>query len=278
MPNRIAYLPLNTYPEALPDDAVRGAAGFAATLGCRLHVTAFAATLPKMASPLGGVLLDVPALVQAAEDKSRAEAQRLLDLVAATVSGATPAELTTGTAAAGTVPEAAAAEARYFDLTLLPWSAEGAAAQDVPQAVIFGSGRPAILVPPGPAPAALDHIAIAWDESRVAARALGDALPLLAAGGRVTVLTVRNEKHLRDTGLAQTLAAALRLRGIAASHADLELGDGSIAEALQRGASEAGARLLAMGGFGHSRLRDFVLGGATKGILAQLALPTLLSH
>jgi nucleotide-binding universal stress UspA family protein len=231
-----------------------------------------------MASPLGGVLLDVPALVQAAEDKSRAEARRLLDLVAATVSGATPAELTTGTAAAGTVPEAAAAEARYFDLTLLPWSAEGAAAQDMPQAVIFGSGRPAILVPPGPAPAALDHIAIAWDESRVAARALGDALPLLAAGGRVTVLTVRNEKHLRDTGLAQTLAAALRLRGIAASHADLELGDGSIAEALQRGASEAGARLLAMGGFGHSRLRDFVLGGATKGILAQLALPTLLSH
>ncbi|MCZ0963409.1 hypothetical protein [Paracoccus benzoatiresistens] len=58
MAHRIAYIPLDTYPEPLPDTAILAATGFAASLGCNLHVSTFAVTLPAMTSPLGGYLLD----------------------------------------------------------------------------------------------------------------------------------------------------------------------------------------------------------------------------
>jgi alkylation response protein AidB-like acyl-CoA dehydrogenase len=168
--------------------------------------------------------------------------------------------------------DAAAAEARYYDVAVLPWSREEASAQHLIEAVVFGSGRPAILVPSSARPAArLDHIAIAWDASRVAARALGDALPLLAEGGRVTVLTVGDEKPLAGAALASLLASSLEKRGVKAHPIEITLGEKTIAQALQEKALAEGAQMLAMGGFGHSRLRDFVLGGATTGVFAEYA-------
>lgn len=275
---RIAYMPLATYPEPVEDESILAAAGFAASLGCALHVTTFAIDIPLAPSPLGSLLLDIPGLVQAAEDRSRAECRRLRGLVQGAAGAPPNPHCADREVVVGAAADAAAAEARYFDLAVLPWSAETATAQDMTQAVVFGSGRPAVVVPPTARPAALDHIAVAWDASRVAARALGDALPLLAEGGRVSVLTVRGEKPLDGADLAAALATALEKRGIRAEPIDIELGERSIADALQGAAVARGARLLAMGGFGHSRIRDFVLGGATSGVLAQLRLPTLLSH
>jgi nucleotide-binding universal stress UspA family protein len=135
-----------------------------------------------------------------------------------------------------------------------------------------------ILVPSSTKADTVDHIAIAWDESRVAARALCDALPLLAAGGRLSVLTVQDEKALGRSGIAQTLVASLELRGYTARAVDITLDGRTIAAALQESARNEGAHLLAMGGFGHSRLRDFILGGATKGVFSDLRMPVLLAH
>jgi nucleotide-binding universal stress UspA family protein len=146
------------------------------------------------------------------------------------------------------------------------------------QSVVFESGRPAILVPPSARSARIDHIAIAWDGSRVAARALHDALQLLPAGGRATVMTVEDEKPLAQEGLAAVLVSWLAKRGIEASATEIKLGKKSIGDALQDTAIARGAQLMAMGGFGHSRLRDFILGGATTEIMNQLKVPTLLSH
>ena len=120
-----------------------------------------------------------------------------------------------------------------------------------------------IPVPPSATAGTVDHIAIAWGESRVAARALHDALQILPTGGRISVLTVRGEKALNGTGLAQTLVASQDLRGYEAKAVDLTLDGRNIATALQDAALAEGAQLLVMGGFGHSRLRDFILGGAT---------------
>jgi nucleotide-binding universal stress UspA family protein len=161
---------------------------------------------------------------------------------------------------------------------VLPWSGETVLAQDMSESVVFGSGRPTILVPSSARPSGLDHIAIAWDESRVAARALGDALSLLPEGGRVSVLTVKDEKLLGGTDIAGSLASSLDRRGFKAKACNISLGGKNIAEALQDMAITEGAQLLAMGGFGHSRMRDFVLGGATKGVFTKLRLATLLSH
>ena len=146
------------------------------------------------------------------------------------------------------------------------------------QAMVFGSGGPTLLVPPSARPAPLDHVAIGWDASRVAARALGDVLPLLAADGQITVLTIHDEKPLGGADPAGSIVAALEQRGYRAKALKATLAGRTIAAALQDSAQEAGAQLLAMGGFGHTRIRDFVLGGATRGVLTQLRLPVLLAH
>ena len=275
---RRTYMPLATYPEAVDDEAVLAAAGFAVSLGGMLEVTTFSVDIPRVPSPLAGLLIDIPALVQAAEDKSRSECSRLHNLIRGM--GTPPAvNCSSREVLLSGLLDAAAAEARYYDLAVLPWSRDTASAQHLIEAVVFGSGRPTILVPGSARPAPkLDHIAVAWDGSRVAARALGDAIPLLAEGGRVTVLTVRDEKPLAGAALASLLASSLEKRGVKADPIDIALGEGTIAEALQDRALAAGAQMLAMGGFGHSRIRDFVLGGATTGVFADPRLPVLLSH
>ncbi len=278
MHTRTAYLPLSPDPESAPDAAILAAVGFAVTLGCDVHVTTFAVSIPQLGSPLGGFLLDVPALVRAAEDRSKADCIRLQGLVREAAGARSKLEVVTQTVVLGAALEAAAAEARCHDLAVVPWSSETVVAQDLAQAVVFGSGRPTILVPPSAYPTPLTHVAIAWDGSRVAARALWDALALLPENGRVTVLTIRDEKPLSGPDLAATLASALEKHGYQAAAVDVMLGKRTIAEALQEAALEAGAQILAMGGFGHSRLRDFILGGATKGVLNDLRLPVLLSH
>ena len=277
MTSRIAYMPLNTYPEAAPNAAVLATVGFAAALGCGLHVATFAVDIPKTVSPIGGFLISVEAMAQAAEDRSKAECERLQALI----TGAGQPDLVSFAnrrVVLGAAVDAATTEARTLDLVLLPWSADTLSAQDMAQAMVFGAGVPTILVPSSTQVNSVDHLAVAWDGSRVAARALCDALPLLSAGGRISVLTVQGEKGLSGSGIAQTLAASLEQRGYTARAIDITLAGRPIAEALQDTALSEGAQLMAMGGFGHSRLRDFILGGATKGVFSDLRLAVLLSH
>ena len=278
MQNRIAYMPLNTYPEAAPDTAVLASVGFATSLGCGLHVSTFAVDIPPVAAPLGGYMINIDGMARAAEDRSKVECERLKTLIERVAKSKLEVQILNHRLVLGEVLDAATSEARYFDLALLPWTAETQSAQDMAQTLVFDSGVPVILVPPSTVTGAVDHVAIAWDESRVAARALGDALRILPAGGKVSVLTVKNEKALKSSGIAQTLAAALELRGFNARAVETTLDRRTIAAALQNSARNEGAQLLAMGGFGHSRLRDFILGGATKGILTDLRMPVLLAH
>lgn len=276
---RLAYLPLPTYPEPVEDAAVTAAVALAASLGFALHATAFSVDIPSLSSGLGDLLIDVPALVRAAEDKSKAECQRLQGVVQqAAMAAGLDLLWTTQHVALGATHDWAASEARYFDLTLLPWSPRSGAVQDLAQALVFGAGRPSLLVPSGAKIGRLDHIAIAWDASRFAARALGDALPLLAEGGRISVLTAAEDKPMGRTDIGRVLATMLERRGFRAAPLAVTPGQRSIAQALQEVAQSSGAQLLAMGGFGHSRVRDFILGGATKGVLADLHMPVLLSH
>ena len=278
MPFRVAYMPLPTYPESVADSAILAAAGFAVALGFELHVRAFSVDIPQVHSPLLGMLADIPGLVRTAEEKSKADCQRLKGLLEGPTDLRGSVRYSTREVMLGAAFDAAAAEARYCDLSVLPWSGETALAQEMSEAVVFGSGRPTLLVPSSAQPASLDHVAIAWDESRVAARALGDALSLLPEGGRVSVLTVKDEKPLSGSDIAGSLASSLERRAFKAKPCSISLDGKTIAEALQDAAVAEGAQVLAMGGFGHSRLRDFVLGGATKGVLANLRLPALLSH
>src|SRR5690606_20370889 len=119
---------------------------------------------------------NVQGMSRAAETRSRAECGRLQALVEKAGTAGPGATVTNHVVIMGGAPAFAATEARYFDMALVPWSAEAAAAQDMAQSLIFGSGLPVILASSTAATGTVDHIAIARDESRVAARALGDAL------------------------------------------------------------------------------------------------------
>lgn len=278
MPIRIAYLPLDGQNDSIPDPAILTALAIGAAFGCKVQVTNFAVNVPPVASPLGGYFINIEGMARAVEERSRAECQRRKALIEAAPTSGQVVTTVTREIDMGGVLAAASVEARLFDLSLVPVPAASTAPQDLAQALVFDSGLPVLLVPEAAKPAPLDHLAIAWDGSRVATRALNDALHLTKPGGRVTVLTVHGEKALAASGPAESLADTLRLRGYDAGAVNITLDGRPIADALQAGAMGAGAGLLAMGGFGHSRLRDFVLGGATLGILSNLRMPVLLSH
>jgi nucleotide-binding universal stress UspA family protein len=277
-PKRLAYMPLMTYPDTPPNDSVEAATRIAIALESDIHLATFAVKIPRVSTPIGGLLLGIPEMIRGTEENSRTRCRDLQSLVQESVGDGREIQCRTLDAEPGSAGGVAAAEARYFDLSVLPWSKEAASVNDFSQTVVFGSGRPAILVPQASQSRSIGHVAIAWDASRVAARAVADLIPLVAGDCRITVLTVRDEKPLPGKDIAEALSASLTQRGFVAEARQVSLAGRSVAEALQEAAIEAGADLLAMGGFGHSRVRDFVLGGATKGIFADLRLPILLSH
>ena len=275
---RLTYLPLVAYPDAVGEDALGAAVALALRLGGRIEAQAFAVEVPPMRAPVGAFLIDIPDLVRTTEERSRAAAKEVLAQVRRHAGTEAEIAATLMLVPLGQAGAAAAREARYRDITVLPWSADNAATADLAQAVVFAAGRPAVLVPPEATPPAFDHVAVAWDGSQAAARALGDALPLLPAGARVDVVTLGDDKAMESADLAQRLAEALGARGLRAAVADARRDGRPVAVALQEAAVAAGAGLLVMGGFGHSRLRDFILGGATAGVMADLRLPVLMSH
>lgn len=177
-------------------------------------------------------------------------------------------------------PEIAADRARLADIAVAGICDEGLLSERmVAEALIFQSGRPVIVVP-------VDHdtgfhaerVLVAWDFSKVAARALSDALPLLRRASEVTLVSFGGDKDFASSLSPDDVIGALRRRDVDASFRQMERGSRDIGEAINAAAAESRADLLVMGGFGHSRFRDFVLGGATRTILTAPRLPTLISH
>ena len=124
----------------------------------------------------------------------------------------------------------------------------------------------------------LERVVIAWDFSREAARALSDALPLLALAHEVRIVTVFGEKHVETTATTGDVEHFLARHRIKYSLNSISFEGNNIGRFLMDYAVGIDADLLVMGAYGHSRLREFVLGGATREILREPLLPVLLSH
>jgi nucleotide-binding universal stress UspA family protein len=272
-------LPLVTYPDADTDEVAANAAAIAAHLGAELNALALNVHIPPMSSPLSRVVIDLPEMSREAESHSRERGKHLLARVVEEA-GKRGVPVSTSSLAAGPamLGEVAGQHARYFDLALLGWAAGNPTARMAAEAVVFGSGRPTILLPALTSIGRIDNVAVAWDGSRVAARAVGDALPFLERASQIHVLTVTDEKPIKHDDIGERLATSLRRHGLAAKWHAITAEDCPIGITLQEHAIKAGAELLVMGGYGHSRLREFVLGGATAGVLDDLRLPILLSH
>jgi nucleotide-binding universal stress UspA family protein len=144
------------------------------------------------------------------------------------------------------------------------------------EAVLLETGRP-LLIPGAAAPSAamFDRIAIGWKPTPEAARAVALAMPLLARAKGIVVMTVAEEERLRDD--ADRLMRSLAWHGCTVTAERLSPGPHNAVDALLAAAS-AKAGLLVMGGYGHSRLREWVFGGFTERVLADAPLPVLMAH
>jgi len=273
------FLPLVTYADPNSESAVANAVAVSKFLNADLHVLALEPDIPKVSNALSNLVLNLPEKIQEAERRCAQIGLSLLD--AATKQGADEA-LTVHTSARKANPilfsDVGAQSARYHDVTLMGWAADNPGVRTLAEGILFGSGRPTVLMSETTALEPIDHIAIAWDGSRVAARAVADARPFLERASVISVITVFGEKPLNDQDAGDRLAESLRNAGLNASFSATRAEGVPIGEALQAHAAEIGAKMLVMGGFGHSRFRDFVLGGATAGVLTQLQMPVLLSH
>lgn len=170
--------------------------------------------------------------------------------------------------------------ARNYDLAVV---AQADPDETLPQdltieAALFDSGRPLLMVPYIQAKGiALDRVMVCWDGSRNAARAIGDAMPLLTRAKQIDVVTVdQNEKRneIRGAQIAEHLARhklAVDVKSIVAPGSDA-------ASVILSQAADSGTDLIVMGAYGHTRFREFVLGGATRAILSSMTVPVLMSH
>jgi nucleotide-binding universal stress UspA family protein len=120
---------------------------------------------------------------------------------------------------------------------------------------------------------------VAWDHSRSSSRAMLDAMPLLGTAKRIEVVTVVGEKEIAQHGIAD-LKAHFARHDLTVEYNEISFPaeKKGIADVLQGYATSRGAGMLIMGAYGHSRFREFIVGGATRGILEGLRMPVLLSH
>jgi nucleotide-binding universal stress UspA family protein len=171
--------------------------------------------------------------------------------------------------------------ARRFDLAVVGQAEPETNASEgiIVEAALFDSGRPVIIVPYiQKAPLKLDRVMVCWDGSRAAARAIGDAMPLMQRAGSVEVVAVTNERGKQDQVEGADIGAHLARHGLNVEVKRIPLGDIDVADMLLSHAADAEIDFIVMGGYGHSRLRQFVLGGVTRSILRSMTAPALMSH
>ncbi len=151
---------------------------------------------------------------------------------------------------------------------------------DFPDSLALGAGRPVVIVPNyGRHERPPRIVTVAWNGSREAARAVADALPLLQQAEAVNVLTVRDGRPLPEGHLPDTeIAAALARHGVKVDLADIVATEYTIGEEIRVRAIDRGADLIVMGCYGHSRMREFALGGVTRHMLREMTMPILFSH
>jgi len=185
----------------------------------------------------------------------------------------------------GDVAEIASLHARYADMVIVgqvePELHAAHPARALPERLLLGVGRPILVVPyASPFKTVGERVLIAWNASREATRAANDALPILQQASQVTVLAINPRGGVSGDGDVPGADLALHLsrHGVKAEASWIQADDVEVAAMLLSRASDCQADLIVMGGYGHSRVREIVLGGATRGILQTMTVPTLMSH
>jgi nucleotide-binding universal stress UspA family protein len=172
------------------------------------------------------------------------------------------------------------ASARLYDLTIVlqPEPDRDTFDNTMPQEILFQSGGPVLFIPyTHRGPFEPRRIGIAWDGSRFAARAVRDAVSFLTRAHAITIICI-NEAQEAANASAATLAAHLARHGLTAQIERSSADRADIQPTILSIAADTGLDLIVMGGYGHSRLQERILGGVTRDMLQSMTVPTLMSH
>ena len=276
MKDTLVSLPVGpTSSDAVVDYAISVATCFDA------HLAGIALTYEPYVpgSVFNGVAADIVASYRAQIEKAGKAAVAKFD-AAARRAGVSAQSHLLETELAG-IDELFAKTARRFDLSVVGQiePSRDFPEEILPQTALFGSGRPVLVVPYiQKTGMKLDRVLVCWDGSRAAARAIGDAMPLLARSKSIDVMTITRNEEPRDELPGVDIAQHLARHKLKVDFKRIVAKDQDVASIILSTAADLGSDMIVMGGYGHSRLREFVLGGATRGILAAMTVPVLMSH
>lgn len=270
---------VNLTPNRLLDPASDYAISLASQFGAHLTGLAFALEPAIPASAMGGIAGDVI-------DNAIAEAERhakdaIARFEAAAKKSGVLSEKRAITALLADAANRFGQIARHFDLSLVmqPDPDNNSGNDLFVESALFGSGRPVVVVPYIQKESVkLDHIVCCWDGSATAARAIGDAMPLLAKAKTVELLIVTDGSERRGEEVGADMATHLARHKLSVTLQRITSANIDVGNAILSYAADRAADFLVMGGYGHSRWREFLLGGATRQILSSMTVPTLMSH
>ena len=274
-------LPLTSYPTPTQKHAIENALALAASFGASVRAVAFEVDVQSpiglYADPVG-----VSGILAADRKKSAYNAHDLLssfETIATQRGIAHDHELLRCRLLE--IPGRLVDEARFCDIAMVPLKGKDAAEQDIAEQLVFESGRPILVFPEGSKhelSASVQNAAVAWDFSRPATRAIADALPLLQPAKQVRVFTVVDDKPIDQSNSPAKLVAHLARHGVAVVSESVNSNGRAIGDVFEAYVAHHKIDLLVMGAYGHSRVREFILGGATRSVLNRPPTWVLLSH
>ena len=273
-------LPLVGEPDPAAIAAIEKCVAIARTIGARISALAIEVELavrPKVVIPddlgrtgtdegLRGVT-DVRGLLQAFE--------------AAAARSGTRCERQIRRLPAAEIAATLASAARLMDFSLVPLKPHDIARAKIVEQLIFHSGRPVMLCPEefaGRLGTAFDTVAIAWDHTAPAARAVADALPLLQAAARIRIITATDARSPAELESGTALANYLAEHDIEASFEMVGIEGSSVGKVFESYVNANAVDLLVMGAYRHSRLNQYIWGGASDTIIGRPPCWVMMSH
>jgi nucleotide-binding universal stress UspA family protein len=261
------------------DFAAEYATSIAATCGAHLAGISFLYEPVIPDGTLGGIPVDLIELQR--EENSKVANEAVSRFEAGVKKAGISAETRILDATFGGAATVFAQIARRFDLAVVGQAQREGGASDelVVEGALFESGRPLVVVPYiQKRGLTLERVLACWDGGRTAARAIGDAMPFLERAKAVDIVIVAEERKGGDEINGANMGEHLARHGVTANVKRIAKGDLAIEDVLLSYAADSGADFMVMGGYGHSRLREFILGGVTRGILASMTVPVMMSH
>ena len=279
MPIKDVFLPLVGQPRGPALAAIATLVAVAADLGAR--ITALALEEDVFARPT----VISPGDLDSAEASGSREVSDVQQLLNAFTNAASRANIRaqsrSGKVPADQIASILAEHARFSDLTLVPVRPHDSRTERIIETLLFESGRPLLLCPEQHVDELrpeFENVMIAWDHSARAARAVGDALPILQAAASVRVVTVADDKTDAIVQSGTALVDHLREHGVYASFETAKGGGSSIGKVLGSWANSHAMDAIVMGAYHHSRLNEIVWGGVTKTVIGQPPCWVMISH